>query len=153
MPSTPISVLVIERHPLMRESLCAAINEEADLRVAEPAVSMVSAFRLEVSNHHDVFFLAKKPDLVLLALGNPGREDLQALAHLCTELPGTPILALISDEVPGQAQAALQHGARGVISKSAARADLLQALRNIHINAPLTLPKATHGSFYRGEPS
>jgi DNA-binding NarL/FixJ family response regulator len=142
MQRNPASVLVIESHPMMRESLCAAINEEPDLHVAEPANSNTNTFQMEVSKRYDVFFLAQKPDLILLALGNPGLEDLQALADLCKALPGTPILALISDEVPGQAQAALNYGAYAVISKSAGRAELLHMLRSLQSNPPLTLQVA-----------
>jgi DNA-binding NarL/FixJ family response regulator len=139
MPSTPVSILVIEHHPLMRESLCAAINEEPDLRVEESASGNPRAFRQEVSDQYDVFFLAHKPDIILFALGNPGLEDLQALADLCKALPGTPILALIRDDVPGQAQTARQHGARTVISKCAERKEMLQALRGIYANSTIPL--------------
>jgi DNA-binding NarL/FixJ family response regulator len=131
MRSKPTSVLVIERHPLMRESLYAAIAAEAGLNLLKPSAGAGEAFRLILAGQEEVLFLTQKPDIILLSLGNPGLEDLQALQALLTKWPGLPILALTSSEVPGQEQAALEHGAREVLSKSASRTELLQALLSI----------------------
>jgi DNA-binding NarL/FixJ family response regulator len=131
MKSTPASVLVIESHPLLRESLCAAINEEADLSVAEPAANNPDAFALRAASLQDVLYLDHEPDIILLALDAPGLEDLQTLRMLRKELPRVPILALINEETPGQKEASLGQGAQAVISKTAGREELLQALRAI----------------------
>jgi DNA-binding NarL/FixJ family response regulator len=134
MENNLASVLVIESHPMLRESLCAAINTEPDLTVVEPGTGDPDAFQLMISILDDVIFLDRKPDIVLLALDNPGLEGLQTLAMLHKDLPRTPILALVSDEVPGQEQAALLNGAAAVSSKTGGRAELLKALRAIKAN-------------------
>ena len=131
MENHKVTVLVLEEHPLMRESLCAAIAAETDLKVLEPARDALNAFRFTVSSQHDVLFLSAKPDIILLSLGNPGLEDLLALARLRITLPEIPILALTRAEVPGQEQAALQYGAQTVLTKSVTRDELLSALRTI----------------------
>lgn len=131
METKPTSVLVIEEHPMMRESLCAAIDSETDLKVVEPSPGNANAFRLVISDQHDVFFLAAKPDIILMALGNPGINDLMALASLYRKMTDVPILALTRDEVPGQEQAALEQGAQVVLTKSASREELLGTLRSI----------------------
>ncbi|MEW5830356.1 MAG: response regulator transcription factor [Chloroflexota bacterium] len=113
-----LSILIIERHPLMRAALIAAIAAEPDMDVAEP------------SNHGpDALPPAARPDIILLSLGNPGPDDLRALSDLRLLLPETPILALTSNEVPGQEQAALDHGAQAVITKAITRRELIHALR------------------------
>jgi two-component system, NarL family, response regulator len=122
---------VIEPHPLMRESLCAAIEAEPDLSILESTPYAARAFPFKVFSQYDVLFLAKKPDIILLALGNPGLEDLQALGRLHKIWRGIPILALTRDEVPGQEQAALARGARAALTKSASRSELLQTLRGM----------------------
>lgn len=129
MKTNPTSVLVIEAHPLMRESLCAAIASEPDLQVLEIAPQSPESFRLMVSSEHDLFFLASKPDIILFSLGNPGWQDLQALSGLRIKLPHVPILALTRNEVAGQEQDALRHGASLALSKSISRRELIQALR------------------------
>jgi DNA-binding NarL/FixJ family response regulator len=131
MKSNPISILIIEEHPIMREALCTAIAEESDLKVMEPAAIDENSFQLTVSSGHDVLFLLHKPDIILFSLGNPGLEDLQALTNLRKTLHDTPILALTRDEVTGQEQAALQHGAQAVLTKAASREELVGALRSI----------------------
>jgi DNA-binding NarL/FixJ family response regulator len=119
---SPISVLVIESHPMMRAAICAAIADEPDLTIG--AIS---------SNGADVRQMAEtlRPDLILLSLGNPGLTDISVLASLHAALPLTPILALTSNEVPGQEQAALDNGAQAVLTKTAPRAELVRTLQQL----------------------
>jgi DNA-binding NarL/FixJ family response regulator len=131
MKANTVSVLVIEEHPLMRESLCAAIEAEADLSVVQASAGADNAFAVLVSKKQAMLFLTQQPDLVLWALGNPGVEDLLALEKLSREWRSTPILALTRDEVPGQEEAALTHGARAALTKSASRCEILRTLRAI----------------------
>ena len=127
MSRSPVSILVIENHPLMREALCTAIAAEADLCVAQPDIT--SAEAVTISIMHELLFLPCNPDIILLALGNPGLSELETLKALRKLLPITPILALTSNEVPGQEKAALQAGAQAVLTKAAPRCELLHTLR------------------------
>jgi DNA-binding NarL/FixJ family response regulator len=136
MKNKTLSILVIEEHPMMRESLCAAITEEPDLKLVEVSTA-IDAFELQISDQHDVFFLANKPDIILMALGNPGLDDLKAITSLRKKLVDTPILALTRDELPGQEQAALERGAHAVLAKSVSREDLLNALRSLQADESL----------------
>jgi DNA-binding NarL/FixJ family response regulator len=120
MNATPASVLVIESHPLLREALCAAISDEPDLRVSMEATNGAEALQM-VS--------VILPDIILFALDTPGSDELNALKTLRQSLPETPILALTSDEVPGQEQTALEAGAFAVLTKAASRAELISKLR------------------------
>ena len=129
--TVPASVLVIENHPMLRAALCNAILEEADLTVAEQAVKGEGTAQIVISIKPDLFLLAHKPDVILLALGNSTSEDVEALSSLQKALPGTPILALTSNEVPGQEQAALEAGACVVLTKAASRAELICKLREL----------------------
>jgi len=131
MAKTTTSILVIEEHPLMRESLRTAISGESDLKVMEPSALDTNTFQLFISKQHDILFLTEKPDIILLALRNPGQDDMQALTDLRKKLQDTPILALTRDEVSGQEEAALQHGAHAVLKKSASREELVHTLRSI----------------------
>jgi two-component system response regulator DesR len=71
------------------------------------------------------------PDMVLFAVGDPGAEELEALKAMRQSLPEVPILALTSDEIPGQEQAALQVGAHAVLTKAATRLDLIDKLHEM----------------------
>ena len=141
MDTNRTTILVIENHPIMREALNTAIAAEPDLDVAKTSNSDIQAFKLSLSEKHDIFFLGSKPDIVLLALGNPGEDDLQTLRTLQKQLLGTPILALTSNEVPEQEQAALAYGASAVLTKAASRSELLDTLRSIRETSALFYAK------------
>ena len=126
MNSAPITVLVIEAHPMMREALCSAIADEADLKVGMQADNVMQALQMA---------MIVIPDIILLALGNPDQGDMDGLIALRQSLPAAPILALTSNEVPGQEQAALENGAQTVLTKAAPRAELLQVLRELRTKA------------------
>lgn len=125
----PVTVLVIESHPLMREALCAAIADEPGLNVGLQAANGVEALKM---------FTIILPDIILLAVGNPGAEELETLKILRQSLPNVPILALTSNEVVGQEQAALEAGAQAVLTKAASRNEIIDALREIHKKNPIS---------------
>ena len=119
----------------MRESLCTAINEEEDLQVAETNLQENSPIQLALPNGYDMLFLTREPDIILLALGNPGHDDLLALKLLKKRFPHAPVFAFITNEVPGQGKSALQYGADTVLSKSLSRDELIKALRSARSKA------------------
>lgn len=131
MEINPISVLVIESHPMMREALRNAIAAESDLTLAEPVFDGTQALWKAVAAQPDTILLAYKPDIILLALGNPGKNEMEALVILRKSLPDTPILALISGEVEGQGQAVLEAGAQAMLTKAAARDELIEKLKEL----------------------
>jgi DNA-binding NarL/FixJ family response regulator len=130
MTLAPTSVVVIESHPLMRAALCAAIADEPDLTIA--AIS---------ADGHDILAMADAlhPDVILFALDAAGAEDLEALKSLREKLPSVSILALMSEESTGMEQAALESGARAILSKAAPRNEILSALRKLHTPRPHTV--------------
>ncbi len=122
MDIIPGSVLVIESHPMMREALCAAIADESDLQVSLQTANGTEALQM---------LTATLPDIILLSLGNPGLDELEALIALRKHLPDTPILALTTNEIAGQEQAALDAGACAVLTKAAPRSELISKLREL----------------------
>lgn len=130
-PASSTSVVVIEAHPLMREALLAALMAETDWQVTalpdRPKVIIPAV-------------CAAPPDLILLSLGNPGADDLRLLAVLRQILPTVRIVALITNEVPSQDEAAVIAGASHVISKATSREELMRTVRVLLHTAPSTAP-------------
>lgn len=122
MDLIPASVLVIENHPLMREALCTAISDEPDLSAGMKAANGTEALQM---------LRVILPDIILLAMGNPGMKELESLKTLLRTVPAIPILAFIANEVDGQERAALDTGACTVLTKAATRSELILALRQI----------------------
>jgi len=125
MLASPATILVIEKHPLMRAAIVNAIADEIDLTIGAIA-----------SNGQDTLQIvdALHPSIVLFAIGNPGEDDLDAMLELHERSPDTALLALTTSEVPGQEEAALEHGAAAVLSKTAPRTELLHTLRVMKAN-------------------
>ena len=125
MQTSPATILVIEKHPLMRAAIVNAIAGEPDLTIGAVASNGEDTWQIVASLH---------PEIILFAIGNPGEEDLETMRELHERSPDAVILALTSNEVPGQSEAALEHGANAALSKTAPRAELLHTLRVIKAN-------------------
>ena len=125
MPAKPSTVLVIEKHPLMRAAIVNALADEADVTIGAIASNGQDMLQIVESLH---------PQIILFAIGNPGDEDLETMRELHERSPDAAFLALTSNEVPGQEEAALEHGADAVLAKTAPRAELLHTLRVIKAN-------------------
>jgi len=67
----------------------------------------------------------------LFSVGHPDMEDLERISALRQKLPATSIVALISGEIGGQFQAALDYGAHLALYKTASRSDLLSAIQGM----------------------
>ena len=133
MHTSPAVVLVIEKHPIMRDALCTAIASESDLTVVVPVADISEALQT---------LDTLSPDMILFALGNNGQgNELETLKSLRKILPAIPILALTTNEVAGQDQAALLAGANQVLIKAAPRADLIQAFQEVWAQAIIDHPE------------
>jgi DNA-binding NarL/FixJ family response regulator len=126
----PISLVIVESHPLMLTALSTAFSAEGMTILAE------------ISKNRDTLKIAVKlnPDLILLSVGYPGLDDLERISALRQKLPAASIVALISGELRGQFQAALDHGAHLVLSKTAPRSDLLSAIQGLFQKKICTAP-------------
>ena len=126
MAKSSASLLIVEPHPMMREALYTAVMERAEWGKLTLVERASEALQIAPILH---------PDIILLSLGNPGDEELEAIQALHAAAPVAAILALTSAEVPGQEQAALMCGADAAVSKSAPRMELLTALRTLQQNS------------------
>ena len=115
----------------MREALRNAVTAEPGLILAEPVYDGTQTLWMAVAAQPDTILLAYRPDIILLAFGNPGNNEMDTLAILRKSLPDTPILALISGEVEGQGQAVLEAGAQAVLTKAAPRDELIEKLKEL----------------------
>jgi two-component system, NarL family, invasion response regulator UvrY len=86
---------------------------------------------IEAANGRDALVLvrAEQPDLVVLDLNLPGIGGFELLRRILTESPATRIMVLSMHIEARFAARATQAGARGYMSKNAAPAELLKALR------------------------
>ena len=127
-----IGILIVDDHPLMREALRAAVEDEPDMEVVGEAV-----------NGSEAVALAQElaPDVILMDLLMAGMDGLEATVAILTQQPQTKILILTSLSNEDKVLAAVQAGALGYITKEAPRAELLHAIRRMAAGEPVLPPE------------
>lgn len=134
-PLKLLRVLVVDDHPLVREAICAAIDDENDLTVVGQAGSGRQA--VEKALH-------LQPDVIVMDLLLPEMGGVDAIHAIKTAQPAVQILALTSSADESLFIAALEAGATGYLVKDTERPDLLEAIRNVaHGNVFLSARMAT----------
>lgn len=117
-----ITVVVVEDHPIVREAVIAAIENEVDMRVVGQAADGITAVT-EV--------LRCQPDVVIMDLFLPEQGGIAAITAIKEHAPRVQILALTSATDETVFLSALQAGATGYLIKDSQRRDLIDAVRDV----------------------
>lgn len=118
---TPIRVLIVDDHALVREGIrqaLAAPGFEVVDEAADGAEGLSKARR-----HH--------PDVVLLDISLPGENGLRTAARLRTEVPASRILMLSVYDQPEYVMEAVRVGAHGYLLKDTMPTDLRDAIKTV----------------------
>lgn len=121
--SSPIRVLSVDDHPLLREGLAAIINSQSDMTLVGAAKNGKEA--LEV-------FRTLKPDVTLMDLRLPDMTGIEITIALRTEFPDARIIVLTTFERDVEIQRSLKAGAYAYLLKSAPPQQMLDTIRQVH---------------------
>ena len=129
----PITVVVVDDHPLLRRSLAMVINNADGLRVVGEAGDGVEA--IEVVG-------ATAPDVVLMDVRMPHLDGIAATRRICESptLRSTRVLVLSMFELDEYVFEALQAGASGFLLKDSRPDDLVLGIRRTHAGEALFAP-------------
>ena len=128
-----MKLLLVDDHALLRDGLALLMAQEfAGLQVLQAGTLAEAHAALQA--HPDV-------RLVLLDLGLPDGNGLDALPLLREAAPGTVLVALSADEKRETVLAAIAAGAAGYIPKTSQSGAMLQALRFV-LSGGVYLPAA-----------
>jgi DNA-binding NarL/FixJ family response regulator len=130
-----IRVLIADDHPLMRDGLRAAIDQEDDLQVVGEAADGAEA----IERYRQLL-----PDLTLLDLQMPNVDGLQAITTIRQEFPHACIVVLTT--YPGDARVtrAMTLGATSYLLKTAPREEILTAIRSTMQGRHVVASEAAH---------
>lgn len=117
-----IRVFIADDHPMMREALKAAINDELDMDVIGEACNGQEA----IQGYQNI-----KPDVMIMDLFMPVKSGLEAISDILAGDPGARILAFTSSTDEEYISAAIQAGVLGYLFKDVQRSELLLAIRTV----------------------
>lgn len=117
-----LRILVVEDHESFRRLICSALQQREAFQVIE-----------EVSDGLDAVQKAQElqPDLILLDIGLPKLNGLEAGRRIRTVSPNSKILYLSQESSSEVVQEALGLGAQGYVLKARAQSDLLPAIEAV----------------------
>jgi DNA-binding NarL/FixJ family response regulator len=119
----PISVLIVDDHPVVRRGLRVLLEVQDGIEVAGEAGDGAEA--LELAAEH-------APDVILLDLKLPGLDGIAVLGELKTRGSAARVLVLTSVTEPASASLAVRSGAAGVVYKDVDPDALVRAIRSVH---------------------
>ncbi len=119
----PISVFVIDDHPVVREGLRMLVASRRELTLLGVAGSVAAALPA---------ISAAPPDVLLLDLDLGTEDGLGLLPSLAAAAPGTRVLVLTGVRDRARHEQVLLAGARGLVGKEAPPDVLLKAIEKVH---------------------
>jgi DNA-binding NarL/FixJ family response regulator len=120
--SSPVSIVIVDDHPMVREGLKLRIANEPDLLVCGEADSESDAINLVRS---------LRPRLVIADLSLKSGHGIDLVQRINAEAPGTCILVLSMHDETLYAERALRAGARGYVNKQESQERLMEAIRTV----------------------
>ncbi|MGA7160827.1 MAG: response regulator transcription factor [Bacteroidota bacterium] len=117
-----VRVLIVDDHPIVRHGLKSELARASDVKVVDEAGDGSEAITKARS---------LKPDLVLLDIALPGKNGLEVLKQLRTEMPHIRVLILSTYPEKQYAVRCLKNGAQGYLTKESASEELLSAIRKV----------------------
>lgn len=121
-PDERIRVLIVDDHPLVRESLARMIQREPDLMVCGEAEERLQAMQVVART---------RPHLALIDLTLKNSSGMELVKDICSRYPKIKILVLSMHDETVVAERVVRAGARGYITKEEPPAKILEAVRQV----------------------
>jgi len=120
---SPIKVLSVDDHALLREGIAAVIANQTDIVLVGEATNGREAVER---------FRAVRPDVVLMDLQMPDMTGIDSIITIRSEFPNARIVVLTAYSGDVQIVRALKAGAAGYLLKGTLRKDLVDTIRSVH---------------------
>ena len=140
MTETPIRVVIVDDHEMVRTGLSTFLRVAQDLELVGEAATGEDAVRLCARCH---------PDVVLMDMMLPGMDGVAATSAVLAESPRTRVIVLTSFPEDDLVQRALAAGATGYLLKNVSARELAAAIRAAHAGKPTLAPEAAQALIQR----
>jgi len=123
MPGTkPVTVLIVDDHPVVRDGLCAILSSESDIEVTAEAANGAEALEM---------IPRLRPAVCLMDLLLPDIGGAEVISQVCRSSQDTAFIVLTTVAGDEEICRALEAGARGYLFKDMARKALVEAIRAV----------------------
>jgi DNA-binding NarL/FixJ family response regulator len=129
-----VCVLIAEDFPLYRQFVCSALAKRPDLRVIAEVSDGLEAVQKAVE---------LKPDLILLDIGLPTMNGIDAARRIRALVPNAKIIFLSQETSAAVVEEAFSLGALAYVQKAKAGRQLLAAIDAAILGQPFD-PNSTH---------
>jgi two-component system nitrate/nitrite response regulator NarL len=131
-----VRVLIADDHPVYREGIVRAVKERPELELVGEAGDGREALDQ---------IKALEPDVAVLDIRMPGLDGTQVLAAIRQDSATTEVLFLTAFMEPELAYRTVADGAKGYLSKSAARQEICDAIVTVAGGGTALAPEAQEG--------
>lgn len=138
MTDQPVSLFLVDDHPLVRDGLRARLEGLAGISIVGEAGSAQEALALVA---------ALRPSLVLTDVGMKEMNGIELAAVLLVRDPALHVVMLSMYDNPEYVQRSLRAGARGYVLKDAPAAEIVAAIRAVHAGGTFLSPAVSHRLF------
>jgi two-component system, NarL family, invasion response regulator UvrY len=120
--STPINVLLVDDHAVVRMGFKMLLESDPDIKVVAEADSGENGVKM---------YMEHKPDVVVMDITMPGIGGLEATDRIMAKDSSARILVLSAHEDSVHPKRVLNAGAMGYLTKRSAAEELIKAIRMV----------------------
>lgn len=118
----PFNIVLVDDHKLVRDGVKTILERGTEFRVVGEAENGVDAVQL---------CRKSQPDIVLMDIGLPGMNGIEATTELVRHCPTVKVIILSMYDDENSVVSAIRSGARAFVLKKASSTELLDALRTV----------------------
>ena len=120
-----VRILVADDHKIVREGLIALLQQQPHMQVVGEAEDGRQAVQLATELH---------PEVVIIDIGMPDLNGIEATRQIVAELPGIKVIALSMHSDKRFVKGMLKAGAAGYLLKYCASEELISAIQMVMAN-------------------
>ena len=122
-PASPIRVLIVDDHPVVRAGLGSMLGTQPELELVGSASSGEGALAM---------LKQREADVLLLDLRMPGLSGVETIQEMKRKRNDAKVLILTSFETDEDIYRAVQAGARGYLLKDTSLKEMVEAIKAVH---------------------